>query len=91
MSYKDPERLGPKTPEGMSNSDTCQENVNNANKQIGVLVQPCFGVEVSFKVPQQIAVGTAKCPADLPVTGTPLTIVGNTEYWILQFDSNQKL
>jgi hypothetical protein len=28
-------------------------------------------VEVSFKVPHQIAVGTAKCPAELPVTGTP--------------------
>jgi hypothetical protein len=43
----------------------------NKNLNLGVPVQPCFGVEVSFKVPHQIAVGTAKCPAELPVIGTP--------------------
>jgi hypothetical protein len=47
----------------------------NKNLNLGVPVQPCFGVEVSFKVPHQIAVGTAKCPAELPVIGTPTPLL----------------
>jgi hypothetical protein len=46
------------------------------NRKLGVPVQLCFGVEVSFKVPHQIAVGTAKCPAELPVNWHSLTILG---------------